>query len=351
MHFKGNSNDLLLNPEVFNQHYIPPELPHRKPHLDKIYACISPSLKRNKPINVLLYGPSGTGKTTIVKYLLKECEDKFPLKSIYVNCWKNNSCYSVLDEIVKQLRIFRAERIDTTFKFERLEQFIKGDKFLLIVLDEVDKLTPREMNLLLYNLSSLEKVGLILIGSNKNLLSDLDRRVKSRLNTKLIEFKYYLPTEIKTILKQRADMSINPISYNDDILMYIAKLSSGDARKAIQILRNTVYSAEKVNSIHIKKKHVKLFFEKNNDFQESYLFDKLTYHHKLIFRILKKEKEVISRDLWNLYLYECKKENIEPIAKRTFSLYLKRLIELKIIGARRAKVKGNVKLYKIANRK
>ena len=185
MHFKGNSNDLLLNPEVFNQHYIPPELPHRKPHLDKIYACISPSLKRNKPINVLLYGPSGTGKTTMVKYLLKECEDKFPLKSIYVNCWKNNSCYSVLDEIIKQLKIFRAERIDTTFKFERLEQFIKGNKFLLIVLDEVDKLTPREINLLLYNLSSLENVGLILIGSNKSLLLDLDRRVKSRLNTKL----------------------------------------------------------------------------------------------------------------------------------------------------------------------
>lgn len=69
------------------------------------------------------FGRPGTGKTLTAKFILRKIEREAYISSVYVNCWEHNSYYSVLDKLVRELRILGAEKLNTSFKLERLERF------------------------------------------------------------------------------------------------------------------------------------------------------------------------------------------------------------------------------------
>ena len=56
---------------------------------------------------------------------------------------------------------------------------------------------------------------------------------------------------------------------------------------------------------------------------------------------------ITSPELLRAYLKECKPKNWKPLAERTFSLYMKRMTELKLLKAERARVKGRVHAYSV----
>lgn len=83
------------------------------------------------------------------------------------------------------------------------------------------------------------------------------------------------------------------------------------------------------------------------DLKKSYLLSKLTQHHRLLHEIIRKQREILSGKLWSLYLRQCQRNGIRPMAVRTFSIYTNKLVELGLIKAERALVKGKVRLLKI----
>ena len=120
-------------------------------------------------------------------------------------------------------------------------------------MDEIDKLNGKDLNDVLYMLKNLGKVGLICISNTRKYFLSLNPRITSRMQFKSINFPPYSNQELLTILRQRVEdcRALYPNSYSKEILEKIADLAAGDARIAIQTLRNAAYNAEKTNRTRI----------------------------------------------------------------------------------------------------
>jgi cell division control protein 6 len=210
----------------------------------KITRCISPAINGEKPIHAWIFGRPGTGKTLVSKHILKKMEKESHVKGVYINCWENSSYYSVLDKLVRIQRILGADKLNTSYKLERLKQFL-GDKPFIIILDEIDKPNRHERDSIIYNnLCNTGKIGLVCICNSPFVLYSLDERIRSRLNAKQIEFNTYSKIGLVHILKQRAELALNPKSWSLKTIRKIAELAGGDARVAIQTLKNSALNAE-----------------------------------------------------------------------------------------------------------
>jgi len=339
---------IVRNPDLLEETYIPANIPVREPHIKELSHCLKPALRNKKPMHSWLHGRPGTGKTLTAKFILRKIKEEAYVNGIYVNCWEQNSFYSVLDKLVRELRILGAEKLNTSFKLERLERFL-GRKPFIIVLDEIDQPKAGERDSIIYNLCNLGNVGLICVCNCRSVLYLMDERIKSRLNAKQLEFNHYNESDLSYILKRRAELALHPDSWNDITLKKIAVLAEGDARVAIQTLKNSAYHAETDFSRTIKEKHIK---EGNNSakvLNKSYLLDRLTSHHRLLRELVKASKEINSGELWKAYLAKCLKLKKQPIALRTYSEYMNKLIELDLVQWDRALVRGKVRVFKIGN--
>jgi len=297
-------------------------------------------------MNAWLYGPPGAGKTATGRFMLRQLTQIYKVYGIYVNCWERNTLYSVIEKIITDLRILGAEKPDTSFKIERLQRFLK-DTPLVLVLDEIDHPAHKERNSILYNLCTLGNVGLVCICNSRSFLYDLDERIKSRLNSTQIEFQPYSVSDLCYILSLRAETALVPRTWDKNLLETISEMADGDARIAIQTLKNAAYYAEKSNRLKILPEHIEKAWKDASAIKRTYLLNKLTADHKILFEIIKSRKEILSSKLWEIYLSVAKKKGIQPIALRTYSEYINKLRDLVLIKAERARVRGRVRVFRV----
>lgn len=340
-----NEDRIISNLDVLTEDYLPPNIPGREPQIKELAHCLRPTLRGKQPIHVWLYGKPGAGKTTAARYVLDQLLDQSHVKGVYVNCWETNTFYSVMDKLITELRMLRAEKLSSAFKLQRLEEHLKDHPFV-VALDEIDQPSPKERNTTIYNLCSMGNTGLICICNSRYFLFAMEDRIKSRLNARQIEFPPYSVQDLIYILTQRAKLAFVPGTWTPLILEQIAELAEGDARVAIQTVRNAAQFAEDSGSKVIGKEDVKKGWNSAKDLKRTYLLRKLTEHHKLLYQIVRDRKQILSGQLWLTYLKECRQLHRKPIAPRTFFAYMNKLCELDVITAERARVRGNVRLFR-----
>ncbi len=346
LYLMAQYHEVLTRPELLCEDYFPSDILGREKQLNAISYCLEPANKKMKPVHAWIYGQSGTGKTVVAKYILKKSQKETNADGVYINCWENNSFFSILDKLVRELRILGAEKLNVGFKLERLQQFI-GKKGFIIILDEFDQVKAPDSDDTIYNLCTYENIGLICISKSRLALYSLDERILSRLNPQQISFPSYTEEDIFQILMKRALFSLRPGSYKESTLHYIARLADGDSRVAIQTLRNAAYMAEKENSPTIKQAHIKSGHHSWKDLEKSYLLNKLNSHHRMLYGLVKEKKTINSGELWKAYLAKCQKQKRHPIAVRTFSEYMNKLIELDLVHWDRALVRGKVRVFSV----
>ncbi len=338
---------LINDHDLFAEDYVPLNIHTREAQIKELVFCISSVANSKKPINAWVYGKPGTGKTAVCKFLIRKLKYESKIDGLYINCWENPTYYAVIDKMVRELRILGAEKLNTSFKFERLQNHLKGKPFVLF-LDEIDHPHRKEREDILYNFCNMQKIGIVAISNNKYILYSLDERIKSRLNAQWIEFKPYSEDDLLFILKQRAYLALDNDSYDKSILKKIAELADCDARIAVQTLKNAAYLAEKEFSKCITHMHIHDGFKSAKKLKKSYLLNKLTEHHRILYNLIKENKGIQSGKLLKIYIKKCRKLNIRPVAKRTYSEYMRKLIEIDLVKSERALVKGKVRAFKAA---
>ncbi|MHA1329882.1 MAG: hypothetical protein ACTSR2_02280 [Candidatus Hodarchaeales archaeon] len=63
--------------------------------------------------------------------------------------------------------------------------------------------------------------------------------------------------------------------------------------------------------------------------------------------MVKEKKTVHSGHLWKIYLEKCASLKKQPIALRTYSEYMNKLIELDLVQWDRALVRGKARVFKV----
>jgi len=262
---------IFLNRNMMTPHYTPKALPFREDYIGNISNLLSETLKGQKADNLFIYGKTGTGKTAVTKHVMQQLLDfasqkNLPVEGNYVNCRNHNSKYRVLIKIVKEL--FPEENFlgfSAAFVYEKLLNYARKGKHIVIVLDEIDKV--KDLDELVYGLTrcndELEKGSISIIGISNNLMfkDRLDPRTKSSLCEHEMVFPPYNAQELSEILKQRSKIAFKPnlvVSSAIHLAAAIAAQESGDARTAVMLLLRAGEISDrknlgKVTDIEVKK--------------------------------------------------------------------------------------------------
>jgi archaeal cell division control protein 6 len=246
----GREQGIIIDEPALLPDYMPDELLHRERELQLIADSIKPLLDKRTPDNLFIHGDSGSGKTTCVKYILKQLvEHSSNVLPVYVNCWENPTQMAVYNKIIEEMHLPLPRRgLATDEMFDRIMQYAKNyGKFILLVLDEMDGLRHDEL-LYVVSRSNEQRLtfGIIGISNNKSLLSHLDARVRSSLRFSETEFKRYNEEQLHAIIRTRAERALAPGSYDERLLMKIVNsVPDGSARVALELLWKAAKHAER----------------------------------------------------------------------------------------------------------
>lgn len=343
---KFNSNSQIIErAEFLSPDILPEKVTGRTGQQDKLRQCLKPMEEGCRPISAWLYGPAGTGKTTIARKVADQvCSSQYRV-SLYVNCWERPTLYSVVQALCEQLRILGADAQDTNVKLARLRQVLK-EKTVLIILDEIDRPMPKERESLIYNLLQLPKTGVFCISSDTTAFFELDTRVRSKLSPAQIHFPKYSTPEIKAILAERSTDALAAETCTESILQKIASHAGGDARAGLSILLKTAIAAEQDRADNITAKHIPGDTTAWQQLEKRSRIESLPQHQQLIYTLAKKHGKISSTKLRRLYLLNCHSQSIEPIPQRTFSRYLARLAQDNFLSIEPQAVGGHGRLVK-----
>jgi Cdc6-like AAA superfamily ATPase len=301
-------------------------------------------LRNCKPIPVWIYGSQGSGKTVTARYILNRLENETNIVGAYIDCSQSGTLHSILTACLYKLGL-PIEVQNTSFKLERLRNLLETKPFIL-VLDELDKILLNERQAILQSLFQLPKFGLICISYTREALISLKQKLYERFTPTLVEFKPYTVSDLLYILTERAKHALVPNTYSQKILEKIAELADGNARLAIRTLRNAALLAER-DSREVKEKHVMKVWENVKKLEVLSLLYRLTEDHRIIYEIIKRGRKILSGDLWENYLNACKKRKMKPLSKRRFQDYANKLKAEGLIEIEKAKLRGNIRVYKI----
>jgi orc1/cdc6 family replication initiation protein len=338
-------DSIIVDRTLLSENYVPDRLEAREGQTEQVLCCLSPLLKKQKPIHAWLHGKPGTGKTATAINALRCLEEKAHVESVIVNCWEKRSYYGILDEIISQLKILRAEEHRTSFKLEKLRSYLK-DCPLVVLLDEIDQVNPRELSTVLYNLHSILNAGLVCISNSAQPILELEERVRSRLNPHTIPFPKYSLQNLLEILKYRAERALAEGSWSETALKQIARMAQGDARAAIRMLQRAAILASQQQINKIATARLAEQIRSAHEMKKACLLDNLTQDHRILYQIVKQKGRILSGDLWQKYLEHCTRIKRKPLASRTFSDHANRLVQAGLVTAERARVKGKVRLFR-----
>ncbi len=162
--------------------------------------------------NLIFYGPSGVGKTTVARLIANKAGKKL--------CYLNATTASTSDikEIISEIGTIDAQN------------------GILLYLDEIQYFNKKQQQILL---SFIENGDITLVASTtENPFFYVYNAILSR--STVFEFKPLTPQDIVPVIKRASKIvseeENTDFSVDDEIALKIARASSGDVRKALNIL-------------------------------------------------------------------------------------------------------------------
>ncbi|MAG60954.1 cell division control protein Cdc6 [archaeon] len=348
---------LFLDKTSLLSHYVPNEVLYREELINEIANILAPSLRIERPSNLFVYGKTGTGKTLSIRYILQSMdqiskERNIPLKSIYINCKLKRVAdteYRLIAQIIKSFgRDIPATGLPTDEVYNIFYRLLDSEKqIILLVLDEIDQLTKKMGDEILYNLTrinaELKKAQICLIGISNNLVfaENLDPRVQSSLSEEELIFPPYNALQIQDILRQRCSKAFARDVIEPGVVEKCAAYAArehGDARRAIDLLRVAGELAERENAktvqlIHLDSAEEKIESDKviNTVIGQPKQFQLVLYS---ILQLTPNNRPFFTGEIYELYSKVCKKAQFNVLTQRRISDILAEFDMLGIINAK-----------------
>ncbi|MEZ3116655.1 ORC1-type DNA replication protein [Halobaculum sp. MBLA0147] len=266
---------------VFEIDYVPETFQHREKQLESLKYALRPAVRGSRPLNSVVRGPPGTGKTTAVQKLFGELGGQSDVRTVRVNCQVDATRYAVFSRIFEG--VFDYEPPSSGVSFKKLfgqitDELADAGEVLVVALDDVNYLFyENEASDTLYSLLRAHeahqqanqgaKIGVICVSSDLSLgvIDELDSRVQSVFRPEEVYFPVYDTDEIVDILRERADRGFHDGVLGAPELDRVAELTgeSGDLRVGIDLLRRAGLNAEMRASRTVAVEDVEEAYEKS----------------------------------------------------------------------------------------
>ncbi|MFH1447766.1 MAG: AAA family ATPase [Candidatus Micrarchaeota archaeon] len=333
---------------VLTPDYLPNEMCHRDSQIKEMALILHSVVNGRKPENMLLVGPTGTGKTSCTRHVLKQLSEysKRALP-IYINCWELSTRHAILNKLASSLgEIIPRRGVATDEVTDKISEFLLKEKRApVIALDEIDRLVASQYGeeSILYDLArSSEVFGaeicIIGITNHSAFLSKLDSRITSSLSQHRLEFKRYSPIQLKDILKERARFAFSDGSLDKEAIPFCAAIGAkngGDARIAIAVLWRAGKLADRKGSPKVTVAHVKAIAYERTEHE----------HNTMLEPLEKKILEIVrANPLTSGELYKSFKS--KSITDRTIRNHLTKLEKLGLVETEVKADRGRTRVIK-----
>jgi len=329
-------NSIFKDKRYLDSLFLPSKIIGREKQAEQLIQYIN-SLKQGLLVPVIsVYGRSGTGKSTVVRFVCKNLSDILCFS--FVNLRKAKTVFGCANLILSELGFANLKSAQGMNKaIDSMEGKIleilkkENKKFFVLALDEYDVIfsDPRgRPSDFVYKLLTLEEnlrekgfwLCIITVSNNALADNDLDDRVKSRMGNSEIFFEPYGEDDVFNILRDRAKKAFVKTT-DDSVLQHSAKLSTddhGDARRALDLLR---VAAELSDGTKVTKADI----EKAVDFIQkdriSTIISNTALHQRIVIAAIC-AGSLLSENAWNSTssIYERYKKyvgkNTEPLSYR-----------------------------------
>ncbi|MBP1986399.1 ORC1-type DNA replication protein [Halolamina salifodinae] len=304
----GDSGDMLSWDEsvfrdesVFEVDYVPETFKHRESQLESLKYALRPAVRGSRPLNTVIRGPPGTGKTTAVQKLFGELGVEAPnVRTVRVNCQVDSTRYAVFSRLFQSVFDYEPPSSGVSFKklFEQVtDRLVESEEVLIVALDDVNYLFyENEASDTLYSLLRAHethagaRIGVVVVSSDLSLsvMDELDSRVQSVFRPEDIYFPTYDAPEIVDILRERVERGFHEGVLSAPELDRVAELTaeSGDLRVGIDLLRRAGLNAEMRGSRTISEADIEEAYERSKHVHLARSLRELSDSERALVRVL-----------------------------------------------------------------
>lgn len=349
----SKSDEIFLNPYLLSDEYVPRTLISRDHEIREAAELFMDPLQNGSlGINALFFGPPGSGKSVVMKLVIREVRAECHTRGIHnlaivylkVRGLTNTAIlYKMIQNLTHDPNI--TERgLDEYYYKNELYALLRSRKMnLIVVFDEIDQL-PNDN--LIYDLSRAGADGEIEEGQFINIIgltNDLyyrDRmasKTVSSFKPRQIPFNAYTPMELVAILADRSGAFISGV-LDEEVIPLCAATSArdnGDARKALWLLSNAGKLARREGATRVTSEHVNKATEYFDADIISIVLQQLPFNVKTVLHVICSEctngKTTNSVTVWKRYQNYCALGDIVPVSRSRVSQILTELRELGLL--------------------
>ncbi len=340
---------VFKNEHVFEIDYVPETFKHREAQMQSLSYALRPAVRGSRPLNVMVRGPPGTGKTTAIQKLFDEVGAQTrDVRTIRVNCQVNATRYSVFSRLFEGTFDYEPPSSGISFKklFSQIaEKLVEEDRVLVVALDDVNYLFyENEASDTLYSLLRAHeehpgaKIGVIVVSSDPTLevIDELDSRVQSVFRPEDVYFPVYDEPEIVDILDERVARGFHDGVISRGVLEYVAELTaeSGDLRVGIDLLRRAGLNAEMRASRVVERQDVEKAYETSKYVNLSRSLSSLSENERELVRVIAEHDGEQAGDVYEAFHEET------GLGYTRYSEIVNKLDQLGLIEAEYAEIEG-----------